>query len=110
MAIKPETKIVNKIQAWVKDNGGKALKYHGDAMGELGSPDLLVALPVRCMNGFINLHIMVEVKIPGKEPDPIQEYRMQEWAALGFIVCSPTSLAELTGVIDAEINKRWNTC
>lgn len=100
MAIKPETKIVNQIQDWVASHGGKSVKYHGDVMGELGQPDLIIGLVVRVDGVYRYLHFMAEIKTTTGEISDIQKYRLMEWAAVGFICITPTSLESFVEIID----------
>jgi hypothetical protein len=60
----------------VKDLGGKAVKFA--VPGEAGHPDRLVKLPGTPA-------FLVELKKRGKEPEPLQMQRMQEWRDAGML-------------------------
>lgn len=94
---KDETKIDEKIIAWVKGKGGKAIKIHGSPMQEKGNPDILGAFVNRYGH---TVHFFVEVKVPGKDADPLQQYRLDEWHNLGFVAEVVHSLDEFVFITD----------
>lgn len=100
---KPETKIVNKIQAFVKSVGGVCVKVHGSPYQRAGDPDLRGAVPIFFKNGswpvaeFV--HFQVEVKLPGEEPDELQEERLRQWELYGYTVGVARSVDEFKVII-----------
>ncbi|WP_434302675.1 VRR-NUC domain-containing protein [Clostridium botulinum] len=72
-----ESRIEKRLKKEIEKLGGKALKFVSP--GVSGVPDRIVLLP----QGKI---VFVELKAPGKEPRPIQKYRIKELTALGFRV------------------------
>ena len=72
-----EKQIESKLVKAVRNVGGMCPKLVSP--GTDGMPDRLVLLP-GCRIGF------VEVKVPGKEPRPLQTQRHRQLRALGFPV------------------------
>lgn len=72
-----EQKIERKLKKEIELIGGKALKFVSP--GESGVPDRIVLLP----HGRV---IFIELKAPGKKPEPLQEYRKKQFEKLGFTV------------------------
>ena len=71
-----ETPITNKILKYLNSLPNcKAIKRHGGMFGRAGEPDI-----TGCKDGK---HFEIEVKVPGKEPEPIQDQRRKEWQAAG---------------------------
>lgn len=102
---KPETKIVDAIQGWVSDHNGNALKLHGNAMQRRGEPDLIGGLIVLNDDREVVIHFAVEVKQPGLDAEPIQKYRLQQWAKVGFNTAVVHSLDEFIARIDEWSNR-----
>ncbi len=84
MAQKPETKIVNAIQQWVNDHNGNVLKLHGSSMQRSGEPDLIGGIISIYEGTEYATHFAVEAKLPGELPRPLQVYRMNQWAKVGY--------------------------
>ncbi|MBO0569965.1 VRR-NUC domain-containing protein [Clostridium botulinum] len=72
-----ESSIEKRLKKEIEKLGGKALKFVSP--GVSGVPDRIVLLP----QGRI---VFVELKAQGKNPRPIQKYRIKELRALGFRV------------------------
>lgn len=88
---KPESLIVKAIIHFTESVNGKAIKIHGSAFTELGTPDILGAIS--------GLHFFVETKLPGEDATPIQKQRLQEWADQGYITGVVHSLDEFKELI-----------
>lgn len=71
--------------------GCKAIKIHGNAYTEAGTPDI-----AGCMMGRA---FWIELKVPGEEPTAIQRKRLQEWAEAGAIVGVVTSVEEVSEML-----------
>lgn len=106
MAIKPETAIVDSIQRWVHAHSGKSVKFHGDAMSELGTPDLFIGIPVVYYGTIEYVHLVVEVKTDTGETSPMQDYRLREWAAVGFYALTVRSLGDFIGKLVKIVRSR----
>ena len=76
-----EADLVRRIIRHVEENGGKAIKIHGNEFVEAGTPDVLGSLLVE---GRLRLNFLLEVKLPGNEPEPIQHYRLKQWEEAGM--------------------------
>ena len=70
-----ESSIEKRLKKEIELIGGKALKFVSP--GVSGVPDRIVLLP----HGRI---IFIELKAPGEELRPLQEFRAKELRALGF--------------------------
>jgi len=87
-----EAVIVRRIMRWLHTIPGcKAIKIHGSAYQEIGTPDI-----IGCINGRM---FAIECKQPGKAPTPIQRKRLAEWQAAGAIVGVVHSLEEAKQVL-----------
>jgi len=76
-----ESGIQTKVLKWLRDQGAYAVNIHGHEMQERGIPDILC-----CWKG---LFIGIELKEPGGEPEPIQEYHLEQIAkANGSAFCA----------------------
>lgn len=60
-----ESAIVQKIRDWLVKEGCLAMKYHGSVYGYAGHSDIYGVLPS-------GRAFFLEVKVPGKTPDPHQ--------------------------------------
>lgn len=90
--MKPETRIVNQIEAWIFEQGGEVLKLHGSAMQRSGEPDLIGGFgPETC---YPMVHFVYEVKLPGEKPRDDQKYRLDRWRRAGYDASWGTSLKE----------------
>lgn len=87
-----EQEIEKQLVAEVNACDGKALKFVSP--GCVGVPDRIVLLPGGKL-GF------VEVKSPGKKPRPIQERRIRQLRALGFLVFVVDGKEQIGGVLRA---------
>lgn len=61
-----------RIIKWIREQGQYAVNIHGHEMQERGIADILC-----CWDG---LFVAIEVKEPGEEPEPIQQYHMEQVA------------------------------
>lgn len=73
-----EAQIVKKIRDWLKAEGALVFKYHGSVYGIKGFSDLHGVLP--CGRAFF-----LEVKVPGKKPEPFQQAFLDEARRFGAV-------------------------
>lgn len=95
-----EAILQRKIQASIlKKYGGKVIKVHGNEFTEVGTPDLIGGFVLNdCHYAYV-----IEVKLPGHEPTPIQKRRINEWRNAGFIAGWCTSPHEAFMIIEEAI-------
>ena len=89
-----ETRLVRAILAALNARPNtKAIKVHGSAFMEAGTPDII---------GSDGRMFAIEVKRPGEKVKPggIQEKRLAEWAAAGARVGVATTVDEATKIVD----------
>ena len=87
-----ESTITTAILKWLNaQEGCEAIKLHISGLQRAGDPDI-----VACWRGRA---LMIEVKMPGKKPTPLQEHRLAAWAAAGAIVGVVHSLEEAKACI-----------
>jgi VRR-NUC domain len=97
--MQPERRLVQKIQAYLEEQGARPFKIHGDdSYQEAGIPDLLVCLRGR----FVGL----EVKLPGNSPSPLQEKVLREIKRSGGIAEVVTSVDQVRTLIAKMEKKR----
>jgi hypothetical protein len=82
----PETRLVQKLLVRLRRDGW-AIKVHGSEFSSAGEPDITA-----CIRGRL---VMIEVKVPGKRPDPKQYAALRRWEAAGALAGWVTSEAEL---------------
>lgn len=70
-----EAYYVKKIRTALEAGGAKVIKHHGSAYSQAGEPDL-----IGCIRGKA---FVIEVKVEGERPSPLQVKRMNEWLAAG---------------------------
>ena len=87
-----EKTIEKKLILAAKNMGGIALKFISPGLD--GMPDRIVLLPGGRM-GF------VEVKAPGKVPQPLQEARHRMLRMLGFRAYVLDTVDQIGGILDA---------
>ena len=85
-----EKTIENKLKTAVKAEGGLCLKF--TSPGTDGVPDRIILLP----NGKL---AFAELKAPGKQMRPLQEYRKRQLEDLGFKVYVIDSIEAIGGVL-----------
>ncbi len=85
-----EKYIEKKLVAAVKDMGGIALKFVSPGVD--GVPDRIVLLPM----GRI---AFVECKATGKKMRPLQNKRMKQLEALGFLVYCLDDIEQIGGIL-----------
>ncbi len=73
-----ETSVVQKIRDWMVKEGCLALKHHGSVYSYKGHADIYGVLP--CGRAFF-----LEVKVPGKKPEPHQEAFLKLAAKSGAV-------------------------
>ncbi len=101
-----EKTVVSSIVQYVRANGGKAIKLHGNPYQEAGTPDLIGSVPVGIGKwrgarvGFI--HFMVEVK-EDAEVSRLQQYRLDEWWQQGFVTGVVRSVTDFEELIERGI-------
>lgn len=91
---KAESLIVDKILAYVREHGGKAIKVHGSPLQSRGEPDVL--------GGFSGQPFAVEVKVPGEQATPLQLARLAEWHRIGHVTGVVTSLDEFKRLVGRD--------
>lgn len=69
----------------------KAIKIHGNAYTEAGTPDI-----AGCIRGRA---FFIELKVPGETPTLIQRKRISEWQAAGAVSGWATSLEEVVELL-----------
>ena len=85
-----EKTIENKLKTAVKTEGGLCLKF--TSPGTDGVPDRIILLP----NGKL---AFAELKAPGKQMRPLQEYRKRQLEDLGFKVYVIDSIEAIGGTL-----------
>lgn len=104
MAKKAETKLVEQCLAVVREMGGDAYHVHGSATQRKGEPDIAGWIPKN--GGFVHFHI--EAKLPGEEPDPIQQERLDDYAKGGYTVGVCHTVLEFIEIIRrGRVLKSW---
>lgn len=95
--MQPEARLIKKVQALIRQKGGRSFKIHGgDPLQEAGIPDLLV-----CYRGrFVGL----EGKQPGAKPSRRQKQVLDEIAAAGGITAVVTTVEEVVALL-AKLEK-----
>jgi len=74
-------------------------KRHGSAWGVAGDPDLYGSIHGR--------HFEIEVKRPGAVgPTPLQQVRLQQWAATGALVGVARSVEDALQIVGADGRSR----
>lgn len=92
-----ESKIVQKIRDWLVKQGCLALKHHGSVYSYKGHPDVYGVLP--CGKAFF-----LEVKVPGKKPEPHQTAFLRLAAAHGAVTGWCDSLEGAKRVLEAHLD------
>lgn len=88
MSVKTETKIVQRIIAWIKACGGDAWHVHGSILQRRGEPDIDGWLPG-------NIHLKLEVKTTQGKLSTIQKHRINRYKNAGYIAGCVTSIADV---------------
>ena len=104
MSQKPETAIVDRIQEFIRQHHGEALKVHGSAMQRSGEPDLIGGFAVVGETSkYAGINFVYEVKLPNEKPRADQIYRLKRWARLGYAAGWGTSVDDFRSFLDAQI-------
>lgn len=94
MPSKPETLLRNRIKKrLLEERPGFWQVIHGSAVQARGLPDI-----VGCWKGR---YVGLEVKVPGKELEPIQAHRIKQILRAGGIAGGITSYEEAEALLDA---------
>jgi hypothetical protein len=88
-----EAALQRKIQAALRDRGGKVIKVHGGAYAVAGTPDLIGAID--------GVSFAIEVKRPGERPSAKQEAELSAWAAQGWATGVACSVQDAMEIVDA---------
>ena len=101
---KKETRIVQAILAWMKENGGDGYHVHGSSLQRSGEPDIDGNMPC-LLGGF--MHIKVEVKTPeaGPTPSKLQAHRLAEYKKRGYVTGCVTSVEEFKLIVHKHERK-----
>lgn len=99
----PEGRVVADIKAAMKDLGGDVRKCQW--VGHAGAPDLFIMVPRldEDLNaaGF-GFHLWVEVKAPGKTPEPHQLREHAKMEEAGCNVCVVDSVLDAIDAVQAQ--------
>lgn len=91
-----ESALTKKVLEYLNSVPGcKAIKIHGNAYVETGTPDI-----AGCIRGRA---FFLELKVPGKKPTAIQERRLREWKEAGAITGVVTSIEEVRAIFSLYI-------
>ena len=104
MSTKPESGLYRKVKKFVHEQGGLCFKIHGSPMQEKGQPDIIGWIPKPSpVKGHyfreIIVHFAVELKMPGKEADPSQEYQLNRWRDGGYKAGVAKTLEEFKEIV-----------
>lgn len=87
-----ESKLVRDIKTYLNGlEGCKAIKFHGGAFAESGTPDVLC-----CYKGHF---LALEAKVGKNKATLIQKRRLEEWAKAGATVAVVYSVEEAEEVV-----------
>ncbi|MBM3744574.1 MAG: VRR-NUC domain-containing protein [Acidobacteria bacterium] len=91
-----ESTLVRQIVAALRATPGVVVrKRHGSSWSVAGDPDLY--------GSFRGRHFEIEVKRPGADgPTPLQQTRLQQWAAVGALVGVARSVDEALRIVGAN--------
>lgn len=76
-----ETDLTAAIMRYVRKIGCHCVKWHGDAYGSGGQPDLYVLVP----STPYAIPVHIEVKAPGNKPTPRQEKVLRDLRKAGAV-------------------------
>jgi hypothetical protein len=100
-----ETNNQTKIQHYVKKQGGKVRKVHGDGLTGSGEPDLDGWIPT----AWGNMPFKIEVKTEEGSPSPLQVYKLREYhKANCYIVgicVTPEDMAKLVEAYETWVER-----
>lgn len=119
MPSKPETKIVNAIQTFVKEQGGEIVKQHGSVMSRLGEPDLIGGIVVKayyydwatdeCLAiAYVPISFAVEVKQVTEDVRPLQAHRLNVWKSVGWVTGRVDSVESFQELIKSRLFQLWD--
>jgi hypothetical protein len=98
MAAKPETAIVNKIQKWIKKQGGECYHVHGSMFQRKGEPDLSGEIVYK---GLV-FHLKLEVKTAIGKADPIQIHFLKHYHKWDYVAGVVRSVEDVERLLDAH--------
>lgn len=119
MTTKPETKIVNAIQVFVKEQGGEIVKQHGSVMSRLGEPDLIGGIVVKtyyydwsndeCLAiAYVPISFAVEVKQATEDVRSLQAHRLKAWKNVGWVTGRVDSVESFQALIKDQLYLLWD--
>lgn len=98
MAVKPETRIVNKIMVYLRTVwNGDCYHVHGSLLQRKGEPDIDGSAYVE--GNW--LHLKLEVKTDNGEPSPLQVHRLKEYHKRGYVAGIVTSIEDVERLLYA---------
>jgi hypothetical protein len=92
-----EKSITLAIRKYLKSIGAKVYKIHGHGMGTNGAPDLLGA--------YAGRPLALEVKVPGKKLNPLQEIEIAALIAAGAIAARVESVEDVKNLLKGASNE-----
>ena len=106
--VRAERDIVKAIIYVIRDAGGYAIKVHGSAYSEAGTPDI---------NGcYKGLSIWIEAKTPGQKPSALQRSRLRTWEKAGALTmwCDNVApvrelLKTIDHITDENYRSKWDS-
>lgn len=83
-----EKQLKRKCRKWLKSlSNSKWVSYNPYPTGEPGTPDMIGSINGRS--------VLIECKVVGKNPTPIQKVRIREWRQSGSLVFIVHTIDEL---------------
>lgn len=116
MSSKPETNVVNGMVTWLEDRGANVLKIHGSAMQRRSEPDIIGGISLVAMpnNGgryyTVDVPFAFEVKHGNNTASKLQEYRLEQWARVGFCVGVVYSIDQVSEKILRFAHRKAPAC
>ena len=96
-----ETALKNRVLKYLNGLPAcKAIKIHGSEYMEAGTPDI-----IGCIKGRF---FAIELKEPGKKPEPIQKLRLRQWYDADALIGVAESLDDVESILEGNIIDHWN--